>query len=49
MDEFEKIEMAKSRAIPENTWHQCYDYLINDIPKCGKVSKQYQTKSFNVV
>ena len=31
VDELKKMEMAKTRSIPENTWYQCYDWLISHI------------------
>lgn len=39
MDDFEKIEMAKTRSIPENTWYQWSDVLINHFPESVKWSE----------
>lgn len=36
MDELEKMGMAKSRSIQENTWHQWYDWLVKNIPESMK-------------
>ena len=39
MDQFNKMETAKTRAITENTWYQWYDWVINPIPKSVKKSE----------
>ena len=44
MDEFEKMEMAITRPIPENTWHQWYDWLINHIPESMRKSERTPNK-----
>ena len=39
MDEFEKVEMAKTRPIPENTWYGWYGWLMNHVPESMKKSE----------
>ena len=40
IDEPEKLEMAETRPVTENTWYQLYDWLINHIPESMKKSER---------
>ena len=37
-DELEKMEIAKNRPLPENTWYEWCDWLIDRIPESVKKS-----------
>ena len=38
-DEIERMEMAKTRPIPENTWYQWNDWLVKHFPESMKKSE----------
>ena len=46
MDEFEKMEMAKTRPITKTTWYQWYDCLINHISESKGETKQKTIRLF---
>ena len=36
MDKFAQKEMMKKRPVLKSTWHDCYDWLLNDISESIK-------------